>query len=126
MWDPHCSPSVLSFLVWTVLTQVLTRVLTRVRRPEKPAHVLGRFRHVRLSATPWTVAHQDAVSMGILQARILERVAISSSRGSSRPRDRTCICDRLLHGQADTLPLKPPGKPKKLHGAGIPSRGDLG
>ena len=28
---------------------------------------------------------------GILQARILEWVAISSSRGSSRSRDRTCI-----------------------------------
>ena len=28
---------------------------------------------------------------GILQARILEWVAISSSRGSSQPRDQTCI-----------------------------------
>ena len=28
---------------------------------------------------------------GIFQARILEWVAISSSRGSSQPRDRTCI-----------------------------------
>ena len=28
---------------------------------------------------------------GILQARILECVAMSSSRGSSRPRDQTCI-----------------------------------
>ncbi|CAN0162690.1 unnamed protein product [Rangifer tarandus platyrhynchus] len=28
---------------------------------------------------------------GILQAKILEWVAISSSRGSSPPRDRTCI-----------------------------------
>ena len=28
---------------------------------------------------------------GILQARILERVAVSSSRGSSQPRDRTCV-----------------------------------
>ena len=28
---------------------------------------------------------------GLLQARILEWVVISSSRGSSRPRDRTCI-----------------------------------
>ena len=28
---------------------------------------------------------------GILQARVLEWVAISSSRGSSPPRDRTCI-----------------------------------
>ena len=29
---------------------------------------------------------------GILQARILESVAISSSRGSSQPRDQTCVC----------------------------------
>ena len=29
--------------------------------------------------------------LGILQARILEWIAISLSRGSSRPRDRTCI-----------------------------------
>ena len=28
---------------------------------------------------------------GILQARILESVAMLSSRGSSRPRDQTCI-----------------------------------
>ena len=28
---------------------------------------------------------------GILQARIMKWVAISSSRGSSRPRDQTCI-----------------------------------
>ena len=28
---------------------------------------------------------------GILQARILEWVAISSSKGSSQPRDRTCV-----------------------------------
>ena len=36
---------------------------------------------------------------GILQARILEGVAISSSRGSSQPRDQTqvsCIADRFL------------------------------
>ena len=34
--------------------------------------------HVGLFATPWTVAHQAPLSMGILQARILEWVAISS------------------------------------------------
>ena len=33
---------------------------------------------------------------GILKARILEWVAISSSRGSAWPRDRTCL-PRLLH-----------------------------
>ena len=33
--------------------------------------------------TPWTVAYQAPLSMGILQARILEWVAVSFSRGSS-------------------------------------------
>ena len=32
---------------------------------------------------PWTVAHQAPLSMGILQARILEWVVMPSSRGSS-------------------------------------------
>ena len=57
---------------------------------------------------------------GILPARMLEWVAMSSSRGSSRPRDRTRVsyvaiqglnlhlC--LLHWQVGSLPLAPPGK----------------
>ena len=51
------------------------------------------------SLTSWTVAHQAPLSMGIFQARILEWVAMPSSRGSSRPRDLTpvsCIAGRLL------------------------------
>ena len=44
---------------------------------------------------------------GILQARILEWVAISFSRGSSQPRDRTWISAL----QADALSSEPPGKP---------------
>ena len=35
------------------------------------------------SVTPWSIACQAPLSMGILQARILEWVAMSSSRGSS-------------------------------------------
>ena len=45
------------------------------------------------------VAHQSPLSMGILQARILEWVVMSSSRGSSQPRDRTqlsCIAGRFF------------------------------
>ena len=34
---------------------------------------------------------RDSFVHGIFQARILEWVAISSSRGSSQPRDRTCV-----------------------------------
>ena len=43
------------------------------------------------SATPWTTARQAPLSMGILQAKILEWVAKPSSRGSSQPGDRTQV-----------------------------------
>ena len=39
--------------------------------------------HGQLLVTPWTAALQAPLSMGILQARILEWVAISFSRGLS-------------------------------------------
>ena len=51
------------------------------------------------SVTPWTIARQAPLPMGILQARILELVAISFFRGSSQPRDQTqviCIAGRLF------------------------------
>ena len=54
------------------------------------------------SATPWTVARQAPV-YGIFQARILEWVVMTSSRGSSRPKDRThvswvsCTCRWILY-----------------------------
>ena len=41
---------------------------------------------------------------GISQARILEWVAISSSRRASQPRDQTLYLLCLLHLQADSLP----------------------
>ena len=43
---------------------------------------------------------------GVLQARILEWVAMPSSRGSSWPRDRTWVS--CIAG--DSLPSEPPGK----------------
>ncbi|CAI9178405.1 unnamed protein product [Rangifer tarandus platyrhynchus] len=45
---------------------------------------------------------------GILQTRMLEWVAMPSSRGSSRPRDQTLV-SCLLHWQAGSLPIGPPG-----------------
>ena len=61
--------------------------------------------------TPWSAACQAPLSMGFFQARILEWVTISYSRGSSRPRDRICTFLHLLHWQVDSLPLCQPGKP---------------
>ena len=54
---------------------------------------------------------------GILQARILEWVAISSSGGSSWPRDWTHI------SQAGSLPFESPGRPMLIntHSLNIPT-----
>ena len=49
---------------------------------------------------------------GILQARRLEWVAISSSRGSSLTQGSNPYLLPLLHWQADSLPSELPGKPK--------------
>ena len=50
---------------------------------ETCAAVLSHVSHVQLCVTPWTLFCQAPLSMGILQARILEWVAVSFSRGSS-------------------------------------------
>ena len=62
------------------------------------------------SVVAWTVAHQVPVSMGILQARILDWVATPSSRGSSQPNPGIEPKSPTL--QADPLPSEPPEKPK--------------
>ena len=66
--------------------------------------LISHFSSVQLCATLWTVACQAPLSMGILQARILEWVAMSSSRGSSQHRSPEL--------QADSLLSEPPEKPK--------------
>ena len=61
---------------------------------------------VWLFATPWTAAHQAPLSMGILQARILEWVSMPSSgnlpNSGIKPRSPTLW--------ADSLPSEPAGK----------------
>ena len=61
--------------------------------------------HVRNFVTPWTITLQAPLSLGILQARTLEWVAMLSSRGSSQPRN----WPRSPNLQADSLLSEPPG-----------------
>ena len=65
------------------------------------------LRCVQFFATPWTVACQSPLSIGILRARTPEWAAMPSSRGSSQPR----IKPRSSTLQADSLLSEPPGKP---------------
>ena len=66
------------------------------------------------SAMPMDLSPPDSSVHGILQARILEWVAKPSSRGSSRPRDRTCVSYVSCNWQEGSLPLVPAGKPRSL------------
>ena len=71
--------------------------------------MLNGFNGVRLFCDPMDCSPPGSSVHGILQARILERVATSSSRGSSPPRDRTQVSLCLLHEQA------PPGNVNLSH-----------
>ena len=70
------------------------------------------FHCLWLFVTPWTATRQAPLSMGILQARILEWVAMPSFRGSSQPQPPAL--------QVDSLPSEPPGKPKNTEWVAYP------
>ena len=71
------------------------------------------LRCVQFFGTPWPVARQAPLSMGILQARILEWVAIFSSADLS---NLGIECMSLVSpALADSfLTTAPPGKPHKV------------
>ena len=69
--------------------------------------MLSRFSRVPPFVTLWTAACQAPLSMGILQARILEWVAMPFSGGSSQPGMEPS--SPVL--QADSLPTELLGKP---------------
>ena len=52
---------------------------------------------VWLFATPWTVAHQASLSIGILQARTLEWAALPSAREYSQSRNQTLVSGGLTY-----------------------------
>ena len=87
---------VISFLQRILLTQGLNRHLLHWQADSLPlSHkeipsvyllcYVQLLSYVQLFTTPWTVAHQAPLSMGILQARILEWVASPSPRDLPDP-----------------------------------------
>ena len=118
-WPVSPNTSTWPFLLCTLLMFLFLFMRTPVLLDENLtltislnfACMLSCFSCVRLFATLWTVAHQAPCVDGVLQARVLEWVPRSFSRGSSLPRDWTyvpnlsCIDRRILYH------LAPPGKP---------------
>ena len=96
----------LSRLVITFLPRKLSDFVPSIFPHPMCYAVLSR---VRLSVIPWTAGHQAPLSMGILQARTLEWVAMRSSRDLPNPG----IKPRSLSLQVDSLPTEPAGKPNE-------------
>ena len=83
--------------------------------------VLDGAQNIRVSNTLKVKVTQSCLTLcnpmdytvhGILQARILEGVAVPISRGSSQPRSPTL--------QADSLPAEPHGSPRRLERVACP------
>ena len=87
-----------------------SRPLSPLPSPDLPPveHVV--FPGAQPCLTLWDPKDWGSSVHGIFQARLLEWAATSYSKGSSWPRDRSCV-SCLLHWQADSSPLAPPGKP---------------
>ena len=83
-----------------ILWEILWRQVSNwMRVDDFSESVCWLFSSVQLFVTPWTVARQAPLVHGILQARILEWVAISFSRESSRSRNQawvSCIAGRFF------------------------------
>ena len=75
---------------------------------EKHACVL---RHVWFFATPWTVAGQAPLSLGLLRQEYW-RYCCFLLLGSTQPRDQIHLL-HLLYWQVGSLPVVPPGIPLK-------------
>ena len=99
-------PPTLVILIWSpVCVCVCVCVCTRVRMLYI-YDVVQSLVCVQFFVTPWTVTCQAPLSMGFFQARMLEWIAISFSKGSSWPRDWTlvpCISRQII--------TEPPEKP---------------
>ena len=89
-------------------SEIPQQVGDRARIAPSSTCVLRHFSCVRLFATPLNCSLPVPVSIRILQARILEWIAMHSSRGSSQSKNQT----QDSGTEADSLPSEPPRKPK--------------
>ena len=108
---PNClmNPSLISLPRWPTITSNSNCLnLSSLYQP-----LLCVLSHSVVSASWWPMDYSPPRSSvhGISQARILDCVAISSSRGFSQSRTQTCISWHLLHWQAGSLLLSHLGSP---------------
>ena len=74
------------------------------------ARALSCFRHVQLSATLWTIAHQAPLSVGFSRQEYWSGLPFPLPGDLSDPGIEPKFLP-FLHWQVGSLPLEPPGKP---------------
>ena len=93
---------------------------TEVKTTERPALPLSLKESVLACAQlsecvpPGELQPARLPGPGPLQARVLEWLAVPFSRGSSRPRDRTCVSPVCPAPVSKLFTTVPPGKPKQV------------
>ena len=93
----------------TQVSRIVGKMLYYLRKPGQPkVEVLSCSVILTNSLRPHRLLPPGFSVRGILQARILEWLAIPFSRGSSQPRNWTQVSHIAL--QADSLPSEPLGK----------------
>ena len=88
--------------------------------------VLSHFSHVRLFVNLMAYNPPGSSVHGILQARILEWVAMASFRGSSQPRDQTCISYVSCFAGRSFYPLSHLGNPERHYTEPLARTASLG
>ena len=98
-----------------VMPDVICRMVSKIKRvkgPQRPLLLqLGRFSHVQIFETLWSIAHQAPLSMGFSRPEHWSGLPCPPPGGCSQPRDRTCFPSVSCIGRQ--MPLAPPGKPTK-------------
>ena len=89
--QPHCI-KFLMICCLSILDVFSSKHISQLSYKYLSSCVLSRFNCVQLFVTPWTVCSPPSSPVhGILQARVLEWVAVPSSRGSSQPSGQTHV-----------------------------------
>ena len=96
--------------MWARVTFILFSTITHLRVEFSTCHSPKDI-HVWNFATPWAIACQAPLSMGILQARVLEWVAIPPPGNLPSPGIKPQSPTLQVH----SLPSEPPGEPSQGH-----------
>ena len=92
------------FTIWATREVIIEEIILR-----RKAIKVKSFSHVQLFVTPWTVAHQDPLSMGFSRQEYWSGLPFPSPGDLPDPG----IEPRSPTLQSDALTSEPPGKPRK-------------